>query len=250
MTNSHRKLSKIQSHRVNLLPKIHQCFSITFRLKFQLLNNAQSLAWSGPCLPIQLLLKPPPRCGTSQPTEITCSFWAELASSMHLCAFVLTHSSYFKGRLLWKELKVSQEQNGSPSVFIVTVILFPQHAKWSLLFSILYWPWGKCWFFFSADLPKYSGHASHSLAFPGSTVIKNPPAKEQEMQETPLPSLSREDPLEEEMATHSSILAWKIPWTEKLGGLQWGRKESDMTEHAPSQSLIKWLSNQFSSVAQ
>ena len=33
-------------------------------------------------------------------------------------------------------------------------------------------------------------------------------------------SLGREDPLEEEMATHSSILAWEIPWTEELGGLQ------------------------------
>ena len=33
-------------------------------------------------------------------------------------------------------------------------------------------------------------------------------------------SLGREDPLEEGMATHSSILAWRIPWTEKLGGLQ------------------------------
>ena len=74
-------------------------------------------------------------------------------------------------------------------------------------------------------------------------MIKDPPAKEQEMQETTVPSLIQEDPLQEEMATHSSILAWKIPWTDKLGGLQWGRKESDMTEHAPSQSLIKWLSN-------
>ena len=35
-----------------------------------------------------------------------------------------------------------------------------------------------------------------------------------------VPSLGREDPLEEGMATHSSILAWRIPWTEKLGGLQ------------------------------
>ena len=44
-------------------------------------------------------------------------------------------------------------------------------------------------------------------------------------------SLSREDPLEKEMATHSSILAWRIPWTEELGGLQsTGRKESDTTE--------------------
>ena len=39
------------------------------------------------------------------------------------------------------------------------------------------------------------------------------------MQETWVQSLGREDPLEEEMATHSSILAWKIPWTEEPGGL-------------------------------
>ena len=41
----------------------------------------------------------------------------------------------------------------------------------------------------------------------------------QEMQETPVPSLRQEDPLELEMATHSSVLAWKIPWTEEPGGL-------------------------------
>ena len=41
----------------------------------------------------------------------------------------------------------------------------------------------------------------------------------QEMQEIQVRSLGREDPLEEEMATHSSILAWNIPWTEEPGGL-------------------------------
>ena len=40
------------------------------------------------------------------------------------------------------------------------------------------------------------------------------------MQETQIPSLGREDLLEEEMATHSSVLAWEIPWTEEPGGLQ------------------------------
>ena len=50
------------------------------------------------------------------------------------------------------------------------------------------------------------------------------------MQETWIPSLGQEDPLEEEMTTHSSILAWKIPWTEEPGGLQsTGSQESDMT---------------------
>ena len=52
----------------------------------------------------------------------------------------------------------------------------------------------------------------------------------QEMQETQVQSLGREDPLEEEMATHSRIFAWKIPWTEKPGGYSlWGQKESDTT---------------------
>ena len=47
-------------------------------------------------------------------------------------------------------------------------------------------------------------------------MVKIPPA----MQETRVRSLGRDDPLEEEMATHSSILAWRIPWTEKPGRLQ------------------------------
>ena len=51
------------------------------------------------------------------------------------------------------------------------------------------------------------------------------------MWETWVRSLGREDPLEKEMATHSSILAWRIPWMEELGGLQsMGHKESDTTE--------------------
>ena len=47
-------------------------------------------------------------------------------------------------------------------------------------------------------------------------VVKNQPAS----QEAWVLSLGREDPLEKEMATHSSILAWRIPWTEKPGRLQ------------------------------
>ena len=57
--------------------------------------------------------------------------------------------------------------------------------------------------------------------------VKNLPA----VQETPVQFLGQEDPLEEEMATHSSILAWRIPWTEELAGYSpWGHKESDRTE--------------------
>ena len=47
-------------------------------------------------------------------------------------------------------------------------------------------------------------------------MVKNPPAKK----ETLVRSLDREDPLKKEMVIHSSILAWKIPWAEEPGGLQ------------------------------
>ena len=51
------------------------------------------------------------------------------------------------------------------------------------------------------------------------------------VQETWVQSLGREDPLEKEMATHSGILTWEIPWTEEPGGLQsTGPQESDTTE--------------------
>ena len=60
-----------------------------------------------------------------------------------------------------------------------------------------------------------------------SQAVKNLPA----MQETWLQYLGWEEPLEKEMATHSSILAWRIPWTEELDGLQFmGCKESDTSE--------------------
>ena len=48
-------------------------------------------------------------------------------------------------------------------------------------------------------------------------VVKNLPAV-QELQETLIQSLGQEDPLEEKMATHLSILAWETPWTEGTGG--------------------------------
>ena len=59
----------------------------------------------------------------------------------------------------------------------------------------------------------------YSPIFSGGSVVKNSPAVWQ-TQEIGVQTLSWEDPLEKEMATHSSILAWEIPWTEEPGGLQ------------------------------
>ena len=62
-------------------------------------------------------------------------------------------------------------------------------------------------------------HFHFILASQVALVVKNPPAR-QKTQDMRVGFLDREDPLEQEMATHSSILAWRIPWTEEPGGLQ------------------------------
>ena len=75
---------------------------------------------------------------------------------------------------------------------------------------------------------KFLGHRGWASLVAQS--VKNPPAM-QEIQETWVQSLGQEDFLEKEMATHSSILAWKIPWTEESGGPQsMGSQESEQTE--------------------
>ena len=63
------------------------------------------------------------------------------------------------------------------------------------------------------------------MGFLGGSAVKNLPA----MQEKQVQSLGQEDPLEKEMATHSSILAWGILWTEEPGGLQ--SMESQRVRH-------------------
>ena len=63
------------------------------------------------------------------------------------------------------------------------------------------------------------------MGFPSGPVVKNPSAT----QETRVRSLGWEESLEEEMATHSSILAWRIPWTEAPGGLR--SMESQRVRH-------------------
>ena len=66
-------------------------------------------------------------------------------------------------------------------------------------------------------------------SFLSGSVVKNLPAR-QEPQVMGVGSLGQEDPLEEDMATHSSILTWRIPQTEESGGSPWSPKEPAMTE--------------------
>ena len=76
-----------------------------------------------------------------------------------------------------------------------------------------------------------SGEDGQRLASQVALVVKNLPAKAGDKKCGFDVFLVQEYPLEEEMASHSSILAWRIPWVEELGGLQSrGHKELDMTE--------------------
>ena len=74
-----------------------------------------------------------------------------------------------------------------------------------------------------------SMHLTSSQGFPGGSAVKSLPA----MQEMRVRSLVWENPMEKEMATHSSILAWETPWTEEPGGLQ----------SVGSQKSLTWLSD-------
>ena len=91
--------------------------------------------------------------------------------------------------------------------------------------------------FLSIHLP-YTHTSLHISASLVAQSVKNPPAK----QETQVRSLGWEDPLEKKMATHSSIFAWEIPWTEESGGLQSVKlQESDTTERLNHLHISRYI---------
>ena len=71
----------------------------------------------------------------------------------------------------------------------------------------------------------FGGILCNYQGFPSGSTVKNLPAQQQ----TQVQSLGREDPLEKEVATHLSILAWEIPWTEKPGRLVHGITKESVT---------------------
>ena len=101
---------------------------------------------------------------------------------------------------------------------------------------------GEAWWLSSMGSHRV-GHDWSDLAAAAATVAKtvNNPA----VQETWVWSLSREDPLEQEIATHSSILAWRIPWTKELGRLQsmvWQRVRHDWATDTFTSFFVYYLS--------
>ena len=111
---------------------------------------------------------------------------------------------------------------GTPGSFSGLFLSSPSQDPWGLpVFLHL-----RCWLYLQ-------GKYKILETLNGGSVVKNLPAR-QEMQEMQVLSLGWEDPLEKEMATHSSILAWRIPWTEEPGGLQSmgsQRVRQDLAQH-------------------
>ena len=88
--------------------------------------------------------------------------------------------------------------------------------------------------------PKERGYRYiHGLT--GDSVVKNLPA----IQEMWVLSLDQEDPLEKEMSTRSSILAWEIPWTEDSGGLQTMWSQKNQTQLSDQTTYISVIANSF-----
>ena len=118
--------------------------------------------------------------------------------------------------LLHKIVKIKQERNNvgfsKQALTKYYLLLFAD-----IVFCLLLWPIVK-------------------LGFPGCSEVKNPPA----MQETWVQSLGQEEPLEEGMSSHSSILAGNIPWTEEPG-----RPQSIVHRVTNSWTWQKWLSTQW-----
>ena len=85
------------------------------------------------------------------------------------------------------------------------------------------------------------------MDFPSDSVVKNPLVM-QETQETWVRSLGQEDPLEGEMATHSSVLAWRIPGREEPGGLQSMRSHRVRLNRRMSASTSTSITEMFSSL--
>ena len=117
-------------------------------------------------------------------------------------------------RILWiKKLFLKEEDIFSLRYSWFT--MFQVYRKWSAIYVYIY------------------THKDFSIVH----TVKNLPA----MQETQVWFLCREDPLEKGMATDSSILSWKIPWTEEPGGLVCGVAELDTTEwlnHHPTHTCV------------
>ena len=142
-------------------------------------------------------VKNPPAMQEMQETQVRSLDWDDPLEKV-----MATHSRILAWRIPWTEEPGGLQPLGSRRV----------GHNWATSHSGINWWKGLGIWCGYLVLFRYM----HKMGFLGGSVVKNLPA----IQETWVWSLGREDPLEKETATHSSILAWEIPWTEEPGGLQ------------------------------
>ena len=111
---------------------------------------------------------------------------------------------------VWSDSAVRWKASLKPSNRNISMCVHSWY--WEIVQAFLYIFYRPC------TIPILDGKYYEHGGFPGGAVVKNPPANAVDA-ELWVWSLGKDDPLEKEMATHSNILAWKIPWTEEPGGL-------------------------------
>ena len=165
------------------------------------------LPWPDSSCPLSLPLiitRPPPSPRSAKPTHSADPFTkAQTAGDFGSQATLNVQGSCQSLEYLILSPNVNQKIHSKRPCEILAI-----HPEILQLLDYLV-RWGRVIF-------KYLYQAIFCLGFPGGSAVKSLPA----MWEMWVPSLGREDSLEEEMANHSCILAWKIPWTEEPGGLQ------------------------------
>ena len=145
------------------------------------------------------------------------------------------HTSFFS---LWNFLLFPSDLEFSPA-WSYQAISKQSNKTWNSKISIMgisLW-YHKTFFVFLCMKSWIYNHSSDDKASLMGQMVKNLP----EMYETRVRSLGLEESLEKEVSTYSSIFAWRIPWTEKPGGLQsMGHKESDITEWLTFSLSLWW----------
>ena len=147
-------------------------------------------------------------------------------------------------------------RRGNSNRFLFTIFKLFYNLKTRFLFTVFQFMQKRSWSCFesgSNGLCVFAGRKTELmcdhfrlLGFPGGLTVKNLPAV-QETEETQVGSLGREDPLQEGMATHSSLLAWGIPWTQEPGGLQSVQLQTGTTAwRLSTQTLCHWKQRQIS----
>ena len=118
------------------------------------------------------------------------------------------------------------------SHLLILLIFLKKLKKFSLLYIWFFISLNSDLYYFLPTFPRFNilFFSSFPGCFPGASLVAQMVKHLPPMRETQVQSLGREDPLEKDMAPHSSTLAWKIPWRKLVGCSLWGLKELDTTE--------------------